>query len=141
MAGQRAALRLLFVLLVAAGIAGMHTLGHPSSGGHGSATHSATPAAHQAPLGHQAVHIMTVATSASEVALGGTDMSLDPSTVCLAILVAFGLAALLAALVIGERHTAPPVRYLRGAAALAGRGPPLSLRVGLRLADLSVLRT
>ncbi|WP_281369178.1 hypothetical protein [Phytohabitans rumicis] len=33
MAGQRAALRLLLVVLVTLGVAGMHTLGHPMTVG------------------------------------------------------------------------------------------------------------
>ncbi len=141
MAGQRAAMRLLFVVLVAAGIAGMHTLGHPTSGGHGAAAHSNGPAAHESTMAHLADDVTTMTASATGVVLHGTDMSLDPSTVCLAILAGFALAALLAALIIGGRRKAPPPRYLHGAVTLAGRGPPAWLCVGLRLADLSVLRT
>jgi hypothetical protein len=96
---------------------------------------------HDSPVAHLAGDVMTAAASTSDVVLHGPDMSLDPSTVCLAILAAFAIGALLAALVISGRRRPPPLRYPHGAITISGRGPPASLPIGLRLADLSVLRT
>lgn len=141
MAGQRAVLRLLLFLTVATGIAGMHTLGHPSPSGHGG--HGGAPAqiaTRESPAAHVAMATATVAGSVSDAALVGVGRSLDPSTVCLAVLVAFGLAALLAALVVVARRTPPLGRYLHKIPSQTGRGPPATL-LGLRLANLSVLRT
>ena len=132
-------LRLLFVVLVAAGIAGMHTLGHPSSGGHGGPAHSEASTRLQSPASHLTGQIVTVAATTSDVVPRGVDMGLDPSTVCMAILVAYGLAAL-AALVISGRLPPASIRDRRSGLIPAGRDPPPYAAIGLRLADLSVLR-
>lgn len=128
MVGQRAILRLLLVVLVALGVAGMHTLGHPRDSGHGGTApaHLTQPA--------------SAAMDADGVVVRGLDLSLDPSSVCLAILVVFSVAALLAALLMrGGRRPSSTGRRLRLVAS-AGRGPPPPVSVGLCLANLSVLR-
>jgi len=121
----------MLLILVAVGVAFMHTLGHPSSsGGHnGGATH----------------HAMTVsapmADSPAVVAGAGDDtpMGFDPMTVCLAVLIG-GFVLLLAALVLTWPGMAAGRDRARRAHPRNGRAPP-TLTVGLRLADLSVLRT
>jgi hypothetical protein len=132
MAGQRAALRLLLVVLVALGVAGMHTLGHPRGGGHGSGAPAGT--AHMTEPAPAAMDV------AGEVVVHGWDLGLDPSSVCLAILVVFSVAALLTALLLRGGRRPPPTGRHRRLIAPAGRGPPPPVSVGSRLADLSVLR-
>jgi hypothetical protein len=134
-AGHRTALRLLLLGVVAAGVVGMHTLGHSSAGGHHcGATHPGASARHDPHVG------AAVAGSASDASVVGVGRCLDPSSVCLAILVTFGLAALLAALVMTVRRPRARGRYRHRIPFAAGRGPPPLPRSGLRLADLSVLR-
>lgn len=147
MATRRAVQRLLLVALLALGIAAMHTLGHPSGGGHGGGAHAPADSAHQthagavqAPLPHLAGDAAMAAATAGQLALRGLDVGLDPSSVCLAILAGFALAALIAALARRARRASPaphhPVAVLR----LTGRGPPRASPVGLVIAHLSVLR-
>jgi hypothetical protein len=123
--------RLTLLILVAVGVAFMHTLGHPSSsGGHaGGATHHAAVASH--PL----------ADSPAVVAFAGDDgaVGFDPMTVCLAVLLG-GFVLLFAALVLMRSGTAASHDRARRAHSRNGRAPPPTT-VGLRLADLSVLRT
>lgn len=123
--------RLTLLILVAVGVAFMHTLGHPSSsGGHaGGATHHAAVAGHP------------MADSPVVVALAGDDtgMGFDPMTVCLAVLLG-GVVLLLAALVLMRPGTAAGHDRARRTHSRNGRAPPPPT-VGLRLADLSVVRT
>lgn len=135
MGGQRTALRLLLFGIIAAGVLGMHTLGHPGAGGHcGAATHPGTAAT-------QGEHVLVAVTdSASDVSVVGVRCGLDPWNVCLAILVTFGLAALIAYLMTTARRPGPPGPRRQRMRFVAGRGPPSPSRLGLRLADLSVLR-
>jgi hypothetical protein len=141
MTGRGAVLRLLLFGIIAAGIAGMHTLGHPSAGGHGGHTPPGVTRTHGSAVTHVAMAATAVAGSASDAAAIGVGRGLDPSTVCLAVLVAFGLAALVAALLVAARHGQPPGRYRNRIPSLAGRGPPAHPWLGLRLAGLSVQRT
>jgi hypothetical protein len=124
-------------VLVALGVAEMHTLGHPHTS-HVGASHSAGPSA----------MVMAGSESGAEsavtdthVAINGVHMSMDPFDVCLAILTAFGLALLLAVLltrVKRARHIALAATLTRSA---HGRGPPRSVPpLNRRLASLSVLR-
>jgi hypothetical protein len=149
MAAWHAVQRLLLVAVLAVGIAGMHTLGHPSGGSHSGAAHAVAVHSAPQPIGeamaepirHVASHSAAMIAVAGHPALGGLDLGLDPSTMCLAILVGVALMALIAALAFGCRRDVPFVPHLRQAVAVVGRGPPLAITVGLRLANLSVQRT
>jgi hypothetical protein len=66
-------------------------------------------------------------------------MRLDPLTVCVAIL-AGGLSVLLLVLLVADRPARMPDNHIGAALGVAGRGPPPRSPLGLRLADLSVLR-
>src|SRR5512139_3215411 len=91
----RAVLRPLLLLVVSAGVAGMHTLGHATSSGHvGVAGHSAEIVADEPIMAAAGIAMEAVAphTDAS-----GIDTRLHPLTVCLAIL-AGSLLLLLAAM-------------------------------------------
>jgi hypothetical protein len=134
MRGARAAWHLL-LLLTALGIAGMHTLGHSS-------THGDVPATSNI-VSDMAQHLGLVdeATAAASGMIGaaGSLPLPDPFEVCVAILTA-GLVALL---VVVRRALARHRRadgWIGVSLRAAGRGPPWSGPIGLRLADLSVLR-
>jgi acyl dehydratase len=118
----------MLLILIAAGVAFMHTLGH----------HPADATHHRVAVGHAITDAaeMTVAT-----AVTGDDapMSLDPMAVCLAILFG-GLVLLVAALIMAWRRTAAGQTRARGVHTHHGPAPPRPT-FGLRLADLSVLRT
>ncbi|MCP2327122.1 hypothetical protein HDA40_005629 [Hamadaea flava] len=127
MRAQRSGPLLLLLLLLAAGIAGMHTLGH--------ATHGPS---------HAPMSVMAADHAASGVSAGWEGGSgrhgpmTDPTVMCLAIL--GGVALLAVALLLRfQRSTASGVRPPQPAARESGRGPPRT-PVGLLLADLSVLR-
>ncbi|MEJ3742549.1 DUF6153 family protein [Actinomycetes bacterium KLBMP 9797] len=140
MAGERAAPRLLLIVLIAVGVASMHTLGHPAGGGHGGAAHPAAHGGHQPPAISAAHETATMVVAARDTVLRGMGMTLDPSTMCLAILVAFALAVLLAALLAAVRRRLPAEWQRRGTMASAGRGPPQTIPLGLRVTNLSILR-
>lgn len=141
MAEQRAVLRLLLLLSVAVGVVGMHTLGHVSAGGHGGhGVASAAVTTHGSSSTHSAMASAAATGADGIAALVGVGRSLDPSTMCLAIVAAFGLAALVAILLLSARRTGRPGRYRHQGRSPAGRGPPGQRSFGLRLADLSVLR-
>lgn len=120
--------RLLLLALLAFGVLGMHTLGHPTHTGHGGA------------------HLPTATTAHHDVmmiAVEGTDSStgmLDPMNVCLAILTVLTLAALVSALYLATGRQGGHRLYQGATLILAGRGPPARPPLGLILADLSVLR-
>jgi hypothetical protein len=128
--------RLLLMVLVAAGLGMMHTLGH-ASGEHARATghHASMPLW---PTHATAVLTTEVADTAADV---GNDITggFDPMTVCLAVLLA-GFVVLLAALIVSDRRTLTRPDELRVALARGGRAPP-GPALGLLLADLSVRRT
>jgi hypothetical protein len=134
-AGRRAALRLLLVL-TATGIVGMHTLGHPTSGGHGaSAGHSTGLVSHE-PVVEALGAAMTAVVQRD---MHGGGMRLDPLSICLAILVGSVLLLLVALLGVHHRSRAF-FGHILAALGAAERGPP-RFPLGLRLADLSVQRT
>lgn len=138
--GQRA-VRPLLLILVAFGIAYMHTVGHSSHGGHECGGGRAMIHAHQPPAGPAAAAVAMVNMTVAAVGPGcGTGAELDPFTVCLAILVA-GVVVLLATLSVAGRRLLPLHGRFRSAPAITERGPPDPPGLGLRLADLSVLRT
>jgi hypothetical protein len=141
------AIRLVLIVLVTIGVVGMHTLGHPSETDHGigggtaMTVHDSFAGAHQPfAVRYDATHV-TTAVSPLRVGTGGSDMTMDPFNVCLAILGVGLIAALLVALLRG--FSSSPVRTGRspGAGVSLGRAPPPCRTLGLLLADLSVLRT
>lgn len=124
---------LLMLLLLCAGVLGMHTLGHMTPG-----------------------HAHTYATGPAAVAMtddcctssgGGAQVSGhrpmapmgDPGSVCLAILTALTLAVVFLLLHVSRTGLDGLRSQLRSAAHPA-RGPPGRAPVGLLLADLAVLR-
>jgi hypothetical protein len=137
--------RLLLVVALAVGVASMHTLGHPHGRGHGAAAPPSCAMSPEppgtAPMASASDHAVTAAAATGRTALHCREVSPDPLAVCLAILLGFALVALIAALAVGCRSRVSSVSDPRTAVALAGRGPPWPVLVGLRLADLSVLRT
>ncbi len=134
-----AALRLLLLVLVAFGVAGMHTMGHPSDS-HATMTMAAshgTPAMPEPAMNAAApIHVAGVALVGLPTPGGG---SLDPTEVCLAILTAVGLAVLIACALRAVRAAGGGVAPVPAVFAALGRGPPPPA-LGLVLADLSVLR-
>jgi hypothetical protein len=133
-ANQRIMLRLLLPVLTAIGIAGMHTLGHPSHEGTGVSVHHRAMSVHQAPMAEAVDAAMTVVGDTH-----GTGLGMDPLSVCVAILVV-GLLMLLVALMIRDGRRRMPGTYTQAAVAVTVRGPPKLSRLGLRLAHLSVQR-
>lgn len=121
---MRGGVRLLLLLTVAAGIATMHTVGHLGSGGHGGHAGNGAP----------------MVTDVCHADLVGAGAILDPSNVCVAVLNASSLLSLLTAGLLGARSWLLPAGDPRPLLRTAGRGPPLHMRLGLRVADLSVLR-
>ncbi|NUO59138.1 MAG: hypothetical protein HOV78_20955 [Hamadaea sp.] len=148
MRAQRSGPLLLLLLLLAAGVAGMHTLGHASH----ATTHSPGMSA------HVSAHVSAVVSAGSgmsaeswgeirpgtvirwESGSGHHGPMTDPTVMCLAVLggvalIAFALILLFRkAAAARVRPTQPPARGNN-----LGRGPPRT-PVGLLLADLSVLR-
>lgn len=137
MGGLRAAW-LLLAVVIAAGVAGMHTLGHVAP--HGHVAHGA----HGAHLdGVAEPPVMESAADAPVQAaldvLRGLDAGLDPMVLCVAILTAFATALLLAAVLAAVRRPAACRHGAAVAGGPGGRGPPPP-SLGLRIVDLSVLR-
>lgn len=133
-----AVLRVLLLLLTALGVAGMHTMGHPS-GNHGMS--AATAVSHMDPgTPAHPVAVPVESMAVLHMALPQPGRGLDPSKVCLAVLTLVGLAVLIAAALFAARRLAgcgAPVQIVLPA---LGRGPPWRPSFGLVLADLSVLR-
>lgn len=131
----------LLLLVLAFGVAGMHTLGHheghepaTAGSGHGVHTTAAAPGhpAHTAPAAHPAHGLTAVAPPTGD---------LDPSQMCLAILTAGALLGL--AMAAGRIRRRVPVSHWRRsprAVGRAGRGPPGPLATNLLLAEITVLR-
>jgi hypothetical protein len=124
---RRWALRMLLLALIAVGVAAMHTIGHGAGAsivardGHSQGVHASTTAPTQACHG----------------------MCPDPATGCLFIVTTTGLLlviALAAASVLRSRTGRPGGVSIRRPPT-AGRAPPPRWPIGLRLAELSVLRT
>jgi hypothetical protein len=151
MAG-RPILRLLLLVTVAFGVAGMHTLGHVSSEGHlsmgarmpAAATSHATAADLMAPIAGPAPatrHGLAVEPQWIYAGDGGGSgvPHGNPLSVCLAVLTALGMAVLVAA-ALRAVWSSSLISNRVALITSPSRAPP-SLRVGLRIADLSVLRT
>lgn len=126
----RRVVRLLLLALLAAGVVGMHTTGHPEHNRHASATPVHIDM-------HPPNRAATVAVVLPELPTG---MDMEPAEVCRAFLTSAGLLVILVALgFVAWRVTgtvSAPVRLVSS----QGRGPPWG-PLGLRLAHLSVLRT
>lgn len=132
---RRGVFRLVLLLLVAIGVAGMHTLGHPTIHSHGGGHGASTRVGYEQMI--DAAHLAAV--SVANVDLQGSVVPLNPLEVCLAVLVA-GLVLLVAAIVVARLRRGVPDGHLRAALAVAGRGPPRRASAGLLLARLSVMR-
>ncbi|MFD0578414.1 DUF6153 family protein [Dactylosporangium darangshiense] len=117
--------RLVLLLATLVGLAAMHTLGHDGP-------HLTTPAhtGHMATAAHDAPVLDGPANG--HHGMSGWD-------VCLAVLVAFAVLLLAAALLHGRR--AAGAAHLTGRTARTGPRAPPPRRVGLTLATVSVLRT
>ena len=152
MTGTRSLLRLLLLVAVAFGVAGMHTLGHVSNEGHASmgrgmavaTTSHAAAADLMAALDEPALaipHGLAVKLQWSDVGDGGGSgvPHGNPLSVCLAVLTVLGMAVLVAAAL--RAVWSPNVISSRVALITSPSRAPPPLRVGLRIADLSVLRT
>jgi hypothetical protein len=160
MAGQ-ALLRLLLLAFVSTGVVGMHTLGHPTGGAHGTGmagSSQATVVGGHATVGHvlmsdavmsnavmadsviaESVMAESVMADLASLGLPRGGMVFNPLEVCLAILTA-GLLVLIAVMVLVRARRAVLRDGTRRGLALAARGPPLHGLIGLRLADLTVQR-
>lgn len=132
--------RVLLLVLLALGVAGMHTFGH-GNGGHTTSGHDATAAVmpHDTLTGpdqDDSGHRGLMAQIREPRPSGSRDLGLF--SVCLAVLCAFGLAVGLALLRVRshrERCDARTHLAVHG----GGRSPP-ALLLGLRVAAASVLR-
>jgi hypothetical protein len=125
---------LLMLFLLAAGVAGMHTLGH-AAGEHAAAGHG------------PAVHVMGDAGCCGDPAAmpmaatgraPGMPMT-DPTLMCLAILGAAALICVALILLARRGSSTLAATTTRFFVLRPGRGPPRAL-LGLTIADLSVLR-
>ncbi len=134
-----AALRVLLLVLVAFGVAGMHTMGHPSDS-HATMTMAAShgTSATRSPAMNAAAPIQVAGVELVGLPIPGGGF--DPTEVCLAILTAVGLAVLLACALGAMRAAGGGVAPIPAVFAALGRGPPLRPALGLVLANLSVLR-
>ncbi|MFE0424959.1 DUF6153 family protein [Streptomyces sp. NPDC058953] len=138
--------RLTLFLALLFGVVTMHTVGHPSSG-HGGGTTQGAQAAHiaRAEAGAGAVHAAEAAARGPvvlPVVRGAVPEhgTMDPTSVCLAVLGVFGCALLLVAAGawLGRRGAAG--RTPRAGVAAAIRAGPPTPPPRIRLAQLSVLR-
>lgn len=128
-------LRLWLLLLVTAGVFGMHTLGHAHSP---MASHSSESVTMYA-AGMLSDGIQAVSGADRRANDGGHQVPLtDPTDICIAVLV----AALIAILVTAGRRSADSGGSSRASLlSVAGvRGPPPRPPIGLTVADLAVLR-
>ena len=136
MANQRIVLRLLLPVVTAIGIAGMHTLGHPSNEGTASSVHKAAVHVDEEPMAEAVGAAMTTVIYRET---HDTGMRMHPLDVCVAILLG-GLLVLLVAVVIRDRRRRMLDTHVQAAVAVTVRGPPRPSRFGLVLAHLSVQR-
>lgn len=137
MTSKAASPRLLLLLFVLAGVAGMHTIGHPvdvahEALGHATATMSAGMAAVE-----QETAAPPMAQHADE---HDQRMVMNPLNVCVAVLVG-GILLLLGVMVCRARHPGRVDHHIMTLSGRAGRGPPGLISFGLTIADLSVQRT
>ena len=137
-------MRWLLPVLVAFGVACMHTLGHSTDMAHQDGTRGAAPAMHvSVEVGDPGMSVpdaISVVAADTGPVTPDSGVPVNPMAVCVAILAA-ALILLFAAVtpIIGHRLTFQRNR-LGAVLAIAGRGPPPG-RLGLRLAHLSVQRT
>ncbi|QEU94769.1 hypothetical protein [Streptomyces kanamyceticus] len=139
--------QLLLLAALLLGIVTMHTLGHPSGGHDGHDGHdggASMPAAASAPMspsmGHEMAGAAPTAPTARVVAPASEPhhgMSMDPLSVCLAVLGAFTLIVLVRAGLLRPGGTRTPLPS-PGRLLPAPRPDPPPPRI--RLARLSVLR-
>jgi hypothetical protein len=133
--------RVLLLVLLALGVAGMHTFGHGHGGHHAESAHQITAAGlpHRMLIdpGQDGSHDQHMVARIGDPAPGG-GMDLDVFSVCLAVLGALGLTIWVARLRARSRHDRPVPRT-RPTSRSGGRGPPAPL-LGLRVAALTVLR-
>ncbi|HEX5997400.1 MAG TPA: DUF6153 family protein [Jiangellales bacterium] len=131
-------MRLQLVLLVLAGVFGMHTLGHPTGGSHCDMVDSAAI--------HEVGESMPLMAGPALYALtapdddGGPGVVLHPLEVCLAILTAALLLVLAVLLAASQRRQGLADGRFHPGLAASGRAPPEAVVFGLRVADLSVIR-
>ena len=140
---RRSAPLLVALFAVAAGLVGMHTLGHVND----AATSMRTSVAETVMAGmvhHGATdvgHLLASLKPQSAVATdlhGGHGMPVGVAAVCLAVLAA--VTVIVGLFMHGRRRAAADrARSILRAVVAPVRGPP-PVRLGLRLADLSVLR-
>ena len=148
--------RFFLLLLVLAGVAGMHTIGHPvyvghsPNGHHESATHVASPiaqpgddsaASREGAYREAAYHEGAFREAASREA-GAHDhgMVMNPMNVCIAVLVG-GILLLFSTAMPRLRRSDCADEGDQPAPGGTGRGPPVFALLGLTIADLSVQRT
>jgi hypothetical protein len=128
--------RLLLLLLILAGIAGMHTIGHPVDVGSQVLGH-----AHAATGAGMPMADLEAAGAADQWAdERNHGMVMNPLNVCVAVLVG-GILVLLAAMVCRLRRGGSAGDHMMALRGRTGRGPPDLVLFGLALADLSVQRT
>jgi hypothetical protein len=139
MPGPLTAPRLLLLVLVALGVAGMHTTGHASDR-HTSRVASHTPAGIDThPNGADLTFVAMDVVAMDVVILPASGSRFDPSVVCLAILSTVGIAVLIAWALRARRTPSGDGAPVPAVVARFGRGPPQRC-LGLILAELSVLR-
>ncbi|GAA1803499.1 hypothetical protein GCM10009682_26680 [Luedemannella flava] len=127
--------RFMLLCCTALGVSAMHTMGHEGPG-HLAAGHHAAPA-HAAPVDAMPDCADPCVTARESPAEPGGDWAFW--SVCLAVLAAVGLAALLALALRGARSRPSALRWISRVGPPTGRGPPRSAH-GLRLAAVSVMR-
>lgn len=130
--------RVLLLVLLALGVAEMHTFGH---GGHAASGHDTTAddlphGMLTAPDQGDSPDVRLIAEIGEPTTDGNT--AIDLFSVCLAVLSGFGLAIGLALLRV-HSHGQRIVARARRAVHRGGRSPPVPL-LGLRVAAVSVLR-
>nr|WP_152332299.1 DUF6153 family protein [Micromonospora purpureochromogenes] len=129
--------RLMLLVLLAMGVAGMHTLGHADGSAHTGSSLSGQGYEHVAMDLHAVAEDSSAAAMPDESTEGG--LHVLAFTVCLGVIGA-GAILLLRSLARRARR-AGPIFHLSGRNLTwrSGRGPP-DRPVGLRLAEVSVLR-
>jgi hypothetical protein len=128
--------RLLLLLFVLTGIAGMHTIGHPVDGG----PHPLGPAHATADIGTPMPDLVAVGSVEPQADEHDHRMVMDPLNVCVAVL-GGGILVWLSALVSLLRRGDVAGHHIMELRGPTGRGPPYRIQLGLVLADLSVQRT
>ena len=137
--------------LLVAGVALMHTLGHPATGpGMAARPSTVRPGAAlfgaSLPVGPATPPVPGVAVAAPHVGAwpsldtpGHHPHGMDPRLMCLAVLTALVAAAVVLARW-RRRRTGPPAVTVTGPAGTPARGPPVPGPIGRTLAAQSVLR-